>query len=143
MRFLRLLTISALTLVVACDGSDTSDVDLGNVPPDLVGTWVATSLTVAGVDVVAGGTMFEITFTANNDYQFITTDAPQDLFCDGTTSCSSGGVFAVQGNTFVFDADEPDAADRTELSVTTLTATAFVLSGAIDGEVINFVFARK
>ncbi len=143
MRLLRYLTCAALLLIVACDSSNESDVDLGDVPSDLVGTWVATSLMFGGTDLVATGTLFEITFTANNDYQFITTDAPEDLFCDGGTSCSNGGLFAVDGDTFIFDADETDPADRTELQLTTLSATAVVLDGFIDAEAIHFEFARK
>lgn len=143
MRLLRVFAISALAFVVACDSSDSSDVELGDVPADLVGTWVATSLMVAGSDLVAQGTTFEITFTADNDYSFTAANAPQDLFCDLATACTSGGIFAIQGQTFIFDADEPDPDDRTELAVTTLTATAFVLSGNIDSEAIQFVFARQ
>ncbi len=143
MRLLRLMTLVALTMVVACDSSDDSDIELGNVPSDLVGTWVATSLMVGNTDFVASGTTFEITFTADNNYQFITADSPGDLFCDGSTSCSSGGLFDVQGDTFIFDADESDAADRTVLNVTTLSAMALVLEGFIDGDEIRFSFVRK
>lgn len=143
MRLLRYLTCAALLLIVACDSSNESDVDLGDVPSDLVGTWVATSLMFGGTDLVATGTLFEITFTANNDYQFITTDSPADLFCDSSTSCSNGGVFAVDGDTFIFDADEPDPADRTVLELTTLSEAVVVLDGFIDAEAIHFEFARK
>ncbi len=143
MRLLRYVTFASLLLVVACDSSDESDVDLGDVPANLVGTWVATSLEVGGTDLVAGGTLFEITFTANNDYQFFTMDAPEDLFCDSGTSCSDGGKFAVDGSSFIFDADEPDPADRTELTLTTLSETSVVLDGFIDTEAIHFEFAPK
>ena len=143
MRLLRYLTCAALLSIVACDSSDDSDVDLGDVPANLVGTWVATSLVVGDADLVDAGTMFEITFTANNNYQFITADAPEDLFCDGGTSCSDGGMFAVDGDIFIFDADEPDPADRTELTLTTLSESTVVLDGFIDTEAIHFEFARK
>ena len=143
MRLLRVLTCSCLVLLAACDSSDDSDADLGDVPANLVGTWVATSLIVGGTDLVLAGTSFEITFTANNNYQFIAANAPADLFCDGGTACSDGGVFAVDGNTFIFDADEDDPADRTALTLSTLTESALVLDGSIDGEAIRFVFAKR
>ncbi len=142
MRLLRVFVFSALAFTAACDSSDPSEVDLGEVPADLVGSWVATTLMVGQTDLVAGGTTFEITFTADNNYSYSAANSPQDLFCEGGTSCTSGGVFAVHGETFIFDADEPNPDDRTELSVTTLTETTFALNGSIDADGIQFVFAR-
>ena len=142
MRLLRVLALSALTLTLACGDSDPTDVDSDEVPSDLLGTWVATTLIVGATDLVVGGTTFEITFTAAQDYSFAVADSPNDLFCDSATSCSSGGVFAVQGQTLILDADEANEEDRTELSLTELTATDLALSGSIDGDPIQFVFVR-
>jgi len=137
-------TVTATTLNIfgASDGR-TVDWTFARPPlPDLIGTWMAESLTNPLGTVMEGGveTTLVITFEAAGTYRYASTFSPPEYFCDPEVSCVEEGVYVVDGDlgTITFD---PSTADETTLDIQ-VTEFTVQLSGLLDGNLQNWLFSK-
>lgn len=126
-----LLALTTLApLVIACgDSTEPSN--------DLVGTWNATSLLVAGVDLTDQGMTLSFTFGANGSYSYTVTNDLID-FCSPGPACTDSGNYVVSGNQITFDPGVDEATVTYSISGSTLT-----VNGTIDAINFTFTFAKQ
>jgi hypothetical protein len=128
--------LSLLVFALACGGDSTEP----NIDQAFVGNWVSTSFIVDGVELMAPGSAFYVSFGFFSDgsYQSIV-GGDDDLFlCDAVPSCVDDGDFSFTGSVITLDPGTVDAFDL-QYSVSGDTLT---VSGNIDGVPFSAVFER-
>jgi hypothetical protein len=92
-----IVALVTLPLVVGCGGDDGT----GTNGSDLFGTWSVTSITIDDVEVFAGtGASATMTFRSDGTYTISASGDTDNLFCDGTTSCTENGTYVYTSTTF-------------------------------------------
>ena len=83
--------LTVLTLSGAACGADTPS-SLDELPPDLVATWYATSLSFDGRDVADEGMRLKISFASDGTYEVVATRDVIEFVCEGVWDCEDAGV---------------------------------------------------
>lgn len=113
--------------------------DEATTPTDpLVGTWNATSFTVLGSDVIAGGMVLGVVLTSAGTYTLTITN---DMIgaCEPGPNCTQTGDWTGTATTITINSGTVDAVTFTwAIQGTTMTWT-----GSIDGIPATVVFARQ
>lgn len=130
------LGAAALLCIALLGCGDDDPTSLEELPDDLMVTWFATSLRVAGVELMEGGMRLDVTFASDGSYRFAATRDRTGFICEpGVWDCVVNGSFAASGTEVVFDPG-PDEASLDA----TLTPTSLRLSGAADGQLVDLSF---
>lgn len=136
---------AVLTLVLGLGVAGcSSDDDPGNggtgpgVSP-VVGTWNATSLTVAGVDLIAQGMGFGIDFESNGLFLFTVSNDMGD-FCDsGAANCTETGDYTSSATQIVLL--DPDDVDDIAFNYV-IVGTTMTMTGTGDAAGVVIVLNR-
>lgn len=131
---LRAICVLFPSFLAACgDGGPTS---LDDLPQDLVVTWFATSLSVAGDELLDDGTRLQLTFTATGTYEFNATKDIRAFVCDdGVFDCIVSGEFDASTTEVIFD----PGPDEARLSAS-LIDSVLRLTGSADGQSLDLTF---
>lgn len=105
----------------------------------LVGTWSATSFTIAGLGDILDGTGVSITLVFTQDtYSLQVSGDDLGTLCGSETSCTESGSYTRSGNRLTFDPGTQDEIDFAfSLSGDTLT-----LNGNIEGSAVAITVQR-
>ncbi len=130
--YLIYVTIAALSPVVIGCG------DSFEPPPDLVGTWNATSLVVDGFDVMTEGMTLSFTFSADGAYSYTATN-DQLGFCDPGPNCTDGGDFTAESNQLTID---PDTVDEETYSYS-ISGSTLIFTANFGGASYTLTFVKQ
>ena len=128
-----ILSLAAAGGVAGC-GTD-EDSGAGSA---VVGTWDATSFTVAGTDLIAANMTISFTFTSSDTYSFSVTN-DQGGFCDVGSTCTDGGVYTATATVITLD---PGTTDATALNYT-ISGNTMTVTATIDGISITATFDKR
>jgi hypothetical protein len=136
------VTETTLNIFGTSDGRTNDWTFVRSSMPELIGTWMAVSLTDPLGTIMEGGveTTLVITFEADGSYRYASTFSPPDLFCGLEVSCVVEGVYIADADlgTITFD---PATGDETTLDIQVTGPTA-QLSGLLEGNLHNWLFSK-
>jgi hypothetical protein len=109
------LSVALVALPLVGCGDDETTNGNGNGDPALLGTWIATSITIVGQpgagDLVVDDELnFSINFNSLGEYAIlVTNDDPADPWiCENTATCEFDGTYRVSGSTLILDESTSD-----------------------------------
>lgn len=130
----RILAVGAglmVAVAAGCGGDGEPALTSAPAGHPILGTWVATSVTVVGApaqgDAVTDlGLNFSFHFSQEGEYSYLATnDDPNDSWiCEGTAFCEDWGTYRIDGSSIILDEGTPDEITYSfTISGNTLTMT--------------------
>jgi hypothetical protein len=129
------LVVAAAVLTAPGCGGD-GDGPTQPVPPQLLGSWIVTSLVVQGQDLVAQGMSLSFHFSAEGEYSFLVHDDLLGL-CDEGADCSDWGEFSASSSHITFD-----PGPGSETCTYSIAGNIMTLSGVLNGKTMNATLQR-
>ncbi|MGD8869647.1 MAG: lipocalin family protein [Gemmatimonadales bacterium] len=130
------LALIALPLLAGCGddgGPATSDTSA------LVGTWEATSFTIAGLGDILDGTNVAITLVFTQDtYSLQVSGDDLGTLCGTETTCTESGSYTRSGNTLTFD---PGTQNEIDFALS-LSGDTLTMNGSIDASSVMITAQR-
>lgn len=122
--------------ITATAGGASADAIITVVP--LTGTWTFLSYVVAGVDFLDVVESFDITFDSSGGLSSSVTGDWDNVYCDGASSCTVSGTYALTRSTITFDHGTPE---QTTINYG-IDSDTMSWSGDLDGMTMSAILIR-